>query len=110
MSPIDLLSWAFLMAGAFFCVVGGVGLLRLPDFFSRTHAASLTDTLGAGLILIGLMFQGGWSLTTVKLGMILFFLLLTSPTASHALAKAALAAGRTPWTAPAAEPAEEVER
>lgn len=85
------------MAGVFFCFVGGVGLLRFPDFFSRTHGASLTDTLGAGLVLVGLMFQGGWSQTTVKLAMILFFLLLTSPTASHALAKAALEAGRKPW-------------
>ena len=57
MSWIDLLSWFFLLGGAGFCVVGGVGLLRLPDFFTRCHGAGITDTMGAGMILIGLMMQ-----------------------------------------------------
>ena len=80
----------FLLAGSFFAVVGGIGLIRLPCFFARFHGAGITDTLGAGLILTGLMFQGGLSLDTVKLAMVLFFLLVTSPTSTHALAKAAL--------------------
>ena len=67
-------SWIALLAGTFFCVVGGVGLLRMPDFWARTHAAGLTDTLGAGLILLGLMIQGGATLVTLKLLMILGFL------------------------------------
>lgn len=98
MNVLDLLSWACLMGGVFFCFVGGVGLLRLPDFYSRLHGGSMTDTLGAGLVLIGLMFQAGLSLVTVKLVMILFFLLLTSPTSTHALAKSAFDAGLKPWS------------
>lgn len=89
----DLLSWALLLAGSAFCVLGGIGLLRFPDFYTRVHAAGLTDTLGAGLILIGLMFQGGLSMVTIKLALILVFILITSPTATHALVKAAFAYG-----------------
>ena len=89
-AAIDGLSWVCLVTGGFFGIVGGIGLLRLPDLFSRFHAAGVTDTLGAGLILIGLMLQAGWSLITIKLVLILAFGLFTSPTATHALAKAAL--------------------
>ncbi|MCB1777855.1 MAG: monovalent cation/H(+) antiporter subunit G [Candidatus Competibacteraceae bacterium] len=88
---IDLLSGLALLGGVFFVGVGSVGLLRMPDFYTRMHAAGITDTLGAGLILLGLMFQGGWTLITAKLLLILIFLWMTSPTASHALVKAALA-------------------
>ena len=87
---LDLLSWLFLLGGAFFMVVGGIGVLRLPDVFTRMHAAGMTDTMGAGLILTGLMFQGGLSLVTVRLLLILIFLWFTSPVATHALARAAL--------------------
>ena len=75
---INLLSWICLLFGSFFAISGGVGLLRFPDFFSRLHPAGVTDTLGAALILIGLMFQAGFSLISVKLIMILAFLLLTN--------------------------------
>ena len=77
-------------------MIGGFGIIRLPEFFSRMHAGGITDTLGAGLIIGGLMLQGGFSLVTVKLFMIIFFLIITSPTACHALAKSALAQGLTP--------------
>ncbi|MBU1565233.1 MAG: monovalent cation/H(+) antiporter subunit G [Proteobacteria bacterium] len=93
---IDIISWILLLAGSFFCFTGGVGLLRFPDFFSRIHAASLTDTLGAGLILIGLMFQAGWGLVLPKLILILLFSAITGTTASHAMAKAALKSGLQP--------------
>lgn len=93
---LNILSWFCLLVGSFFCLTGAVGLLRFPDFFSRIHAASLTDTLGASLILIGLMFQAGWSLTLPKLILILLFSLLAGATASHALAKAALKSGMKP--------------
>ena len=93
---LDILSWVFLVTGSFFCLTGGVGLLRFPDFFSRIHAASLTDTLGATLILVGLMFQAGWSLVLAKLVMILLLSLLAGMTASHAMAKAALKSGLKP--------------
>lgn len=86
---IDMLSWACLLGGGFFVLVGGIGLLRLPDFFTRLHAAGITDTLGAGLIVLGLALQSGLSLVTVKLFLLLGFLIFTSPTATHAIARAA---------------------
>ena len=93
---LDILSWIFLIAGAFFSIVGGIGIVRLPEFYSRLHGGGITDTLGAGLIVTGLLFQGGLELTTVKLLMILFFLMITSPTSCHALAKSALTQGIKP--------------
>lgn len=101
---LDAASWICLVAGGLFSVVGGIGLLRFPDVFSRMHAAGITDTLGAGLVLLGLMLQSGLSLVTVKLVMILSFLLITSPTSTHALAKAALARGVRPITEDASSP------
>ena len=92
----EVLSWAFLMAGSVFLLIGGLGLIRLPDFYTRIHAAGITDTMGAWLILIGLMFSTGWTLISVKLVMLLFFLAVTSPLASHALAKAAFLRGLEP--------------
>jgi multicomponent Na+:H+ antiporter subunit G len=93
---MDIVSWIFLMAGSLFAVVGGIGLLRLPDFFSRMHAGGMTDTMGAGLILTGLMFQTGLSLVTFKLVLIMLLLLLSSPTSAHALAKSAISHGLEP--------------
>lgn len=93
---LDLLTWVFLISGAFFSLVGGVGIIRLPEFFSRLHGGGITDTLGAGLIITGLLFQGGLILTTAKLLMILFFLLITSPTSCHALARSAMTQGLKP--------------
>lgn len=92
----DAISWACIVAGALFCVIGAVGMVRMPSFFTRMHAASLIDTLGAGLILLGLMIQAGFTLVTVKLVMLGLLLLFASPTATHALAKAALARGVDP--------------
>jgi multicomponent Na+:H+ antiporter subunit G len=96
---LDLASWILLAAGGLFCIVGGVGLLRMPEFYTRMHAAGVVDTLGAGLILAGLMLQAGFSLVTAKLivvGLLIFF---TSPTATHALAQAALGRGLEPLIA-----------
>jgi multicomponent Na+:H+ antiporter subunit G len=92
----DVISWVCLVSGSFFCLTGGIGLLRFPDFFTRIHAASLTDTLGASLILVGLMFQAGWGLVSAKLLLILMFSLLAGTTASHAMAKASLKSGLKP--------------
>lgn len=89
----DVLSWILLLSGTAFCIIGGIGLVRFPDFYTRIHATGLTDTLGAGLILTGLMLQSGLSLVTIKLVFVLVFLLATGPTASHALVKAAYAHG-----------------
>ena len=87
---IDLLSWLILLGGVAFALIGSVGLLRMPDFYTRLHAAGITDTLGAGLILLGLMLQAGWTLISVKLLLILIFLWFTGPIATHALSRAAL--------------------
>lgn len=89
-ASLTVFSWACIGGGSLFAMIGGLGLHRLPDFFTRLHAAGITDTLGAGLMLLGLMVQGGVTLVTVKLLLILSFLLFTSPTATHALAQAAL--------------------
>jgi len=96
---LDALSWVLLVAGGLFCIIGAVGLLRMPDFFTRMHAASLPDTLGAGLILLGLALQAGLTLVAVKLAMIGLLILFASPTATHALARAALARGVKPLLA-----------
>lgn len=96
---LDIITWIFLLAGSFFAIVGAIGIVRLPEFFSRLHGGGITDTLGAALIIIGLFFQShehGGILVIGKLAMILFFLLVTSPTSCHALAKSALAQGLSP--------------
>jgi len=95
---VEIGSWGFLLAGAFFVVTGGVGLIRFPDFFTRLHPAGVTDTMGAGLTLIGLMLQAGFTSATIKLALILGFILLTSPAATHALAQAALRGNVRPKT------------
>lgn len=93
----DIISWFLLVFGGFLCISGAVGLLRFPDFYTRMHAASVTDSLATAMIFIGLFIQAESWLIQMKLVIILLFLLLTSPTAGHALAKAALHAGLEPW-------------
>lgn len=100
---IDLLSWVFLAVGGVFAVIGAVGMLRMPDFYTRMHAASVIETLGAGLILIGLCLQAGWTLVTVKLLFLGLLILFASPTATHALARAALLRGLKPLLVPTEE-------
>ena len=93
---IDIASWFFLVTGGLFCVIGTIGLIRLPDIFTRLHGASITDTLGAGFLIFGMMLQAGFTLVTVKLIIVMALILLTSPVATHALAQAALHAGIRP--------------
>ena len=93
---LDIASWVLLTLGGISVLIGGIGALRLPDLFTRMHAASVTDSMGAILVLLGIMLQAGLSLATIKLAAILLFLLLTSPTASNALAAAAMLAGNKP--------------
>lgn len=83
------LSWTLLLLGGIFSIIGGIGLIRLPDFYSRMHASSITDTLAMFLIIAGLMLQGGLSLVTLKLFLIFVFIFLTAPVSTHALANAA---------------------
>lgn len=94
---VDALSWILLTLGGFSVLIGGIGALRMPDLYTRMHAASVTDSLASILILTGVMLQAGFSLAAIKLAAILLFLLLTSPTASNALANAALLAGNRPF-------------
>ena len=93
---LDLLSLLLLVGGGLVGVIGGIGIHRFPDFFSRLHAAGITDTLCAAMILLGLALQAGLSLVSFKLLLIFAFLMFTSPTASHALANAALHGGIKP--------------
>ncbi len=89
MSILSIIGWILLLLGSFFCFVGALGLIRLPDFYSRVHGAGVLDSLGAILILFGLMTQTQDILVIIKLMLILIFLILTGPTAVHALARAA---------------------
>lgn len=93
---LDFASWVLLLTGGAFVFIGGIGALRMPDFYTRMHAASLTDTLGTILVLLGIILQAGLSLAAVKLAAIMVFLLLTCPTAAYALANAARLARLAP--------------
>ena len=93
---IDIVSWVLLTLGGACVLIGGVGALRLPNFYTRIHAASLTDTMATILIFVGMMLQAGLTLATLKLAAIMLFLLLTGPTATYALANAALLSGLKP--------------
>lgn len=100
---LDWTSGISLLVGGLFCLVGGIGLLRMPDFFTRMHAASVTETLGVGLVLFGLLLQAGWTLVAVKLLMVGLLVFFVSPTATHALARAALVRGVKPVLADTGE-------
>ena len=93
---METLSWVCLLLGAVLGMVGGIGMHRFPDFYTRLHAASITDTLCAALFLLGLGFQAGLSLAALKLCLIFIFIFITSPTASHSLANAAMHGGLQP--------------
>jgi multicomponent Na+:H+ antiporter subunit G len=97
MTVLDVASGLLMAVGALLLVSGGVGLLRFPDFYTRVHAVGLTDPAGAGLILLGLLLRVDTWETAVRLMVILLFLTLTSPTATHILAHAARRDGVPVW-------------
>ena len=97
-NAIEIVSAVSLLAGAFFAVVGCLGLLRMPDRYTRMHAASVTDTIGAGLILFGLLLLAGVTLIAAKLLMLGLLIFFASPSATHALARAAFSRERPPDT------------
>jgi len=99
-TAIDVLSGILIIAGSFFVLVGVIGLLRLPDIYTRLHGASVTDTAGALFLILGMMLQSGWTLVTLKLLIILAIFLFTLPVAAHALARAALHERVEPELAP----------
>lgn len=93
---LEILSWLCLVLGGLLGVIGGIGMHRFPDFYTRLHAIGITDTLCAALFLIGLGFQAGLTIASFKLFLIFAFIFFTSPTASHLLAHAALLGGLKP--------------
>ena len=103
---VNILSWLLLTSGGLFVLIGGIGALRMPDLYTRMHAASVTDSIGPILVIGGLILQAGMTLASIKLAAILLFLLLTGPTASNALASAALLAGTRPIAEAKQEPGE----
>ena len=96
---LQLASAALVLAGSFFVLVGALGMLRMPDLFTRMHAASVAETLGAGLLMLGLALAAGFSLVTLKLLFILALIFFTAPVVTHALAQAALHEGIKPMLA-----------
>lgn len=104
---LDVLSWVAIASGLFFMLVGTFGILRLPDVYTRLHAAGMTDTMGAGFLLLGMALQtivgimhgeASYWFVLVRLFLVYSFLLFTSPIATHALARAGIAGGVEPWT------------
>jgi multicomponent Na+:H+ antiporter subunit G len=93
---IFIVSWISMLAGSAFLIIGATGIIRFPDFWSRLHAAAVIDSAGTGLLLIGMMLQAGFTFVTVKLLLIGIFLLITGPTATHAVANAAYVSGSRP--------------
>jgi multicomponent Na+:H+ antiporter subunit G len=93
----NIITIIFVVFGAFFMLVGSIGVIRLPDFFTRSHATSKSDTLGIMLVLGGLAFYEGLTITGIKLIMIILFVALANPVGSHALARSALFFGIRPW-------------
>jgi len=96
---IDIVSWVFILLGSFFVMVGALGLVRMPEIFTRMHAASVTDTLGVGFLILGMSMQAGFSLVTLKLLFLLALFFFTGPVVTHALAQACLHEGIKPQLA-----------
>ena len=92
------ISIVIILAGLFFLTIAAIGMIRFPDVFTRSHALSLTDTLGAFLVLVGLAVHQGPSLNAVKIGVVLTLIFILNPVISHATVRAALRAGLAPWT------------
>jgi len=97
MTHLQPIAAAFLISmGIFFMLTGSIGILRLPDFYSRSHATSKSDTLGIGLVILGLIVFEGFSQSSLKLGFILLFVAASNPIGIHALGRAALKQGLKP--------------
>lgn len=99
MLVVEITSWILILLGSFFTVVGAFGLVRMPEVFTRMHAASVTDTLGVGFLILGMGLQAGFSLVTLKLVFLLALFFFTGPVVTHALAQACLHEGIKPLLA-----------
>jgi multicomponent Na+:H+ antiporter subunit G len=95
---VSIITTVLLVLGLLFILLGVVGILRLPDFYTRLHAMGKCDTLGVTLVLLALAVYAGWSLSSAKLLLISVFIGLANPTATHALGRAALKSGLQPWS------------
>lgn len=106
---INAIVIVLLFFGVFFFFAGAVGILRFPDFYSRLHPAGKLDTMGqlATLVAMALYTAQGMTLgdilTAFKIVLIIVFVFITSPTATHAIVDAGVRAGLTPWTRPPEE-------
>lgn len=96
-SILEIISWFFLLSGSFLIITGALGTVRFPDFYTRMHAAGITDSLGAPLVLVSLAVQDGLTLFSGKIILLILFLLITGPTSTHALARAAMLSGLKPF-------------
>lgn len=96
---VEIASWVLILLGSFFTVVGAFGLVRMPEVFTRMHAASVTDTLGVGFLILGMGLQVGFSLVTLKLIFLMALFFFTGPVVTHALAQACLHEGIKPMLA-----------
>jgi multicomponent Na+:H+ antiporter subunit G len=95
----ELASWGLILLGSFFTIVGAFGLVRMPEVFTRMHAASVMDTLGVGFLILGMSLQAGFGLVTLKLIFLLALFFFTGPVVTHALAQACLHEGIEPLLA-----------
>ena len=95
---VGILSGLCIAIGIVALVVGALGLIRLPDLYSRTHAVGMMDTAGVGFIILGLIIHEGFTLISVKLALVGIFLFFTSPIATHAVAQVAHRSGLRPVT------------
>ncbi|MDJ0523473.1 MAG: monovalent cation/H(+) antiporter subunit G [Planctomycetota bacterium] len=109
MSVAEIISTVLLALGGLVMLAGAVGVVRFPDFYTRLHAAGKADTLGQGLILLGLALPAGLGLVSFKIALIILFIFVLNPTATHALARGAWVIGLQPWARDRAgeQPAEE---
>jgi multicomponent Na+:H+ antiporter subunit G len=96
---VEIASWVLILLGSFFTVVGALGLMRMPDVFTRMHATSVTETLGVGFLFLGMCLQAGLTLVTLKLLFLLALFFFTAPVVTHALAQACLHRGIKPLLA-----------
>ena len=94
---MNAVGYLLLILGAFFIVTGAIGILRFPDFYTRLHAMGKSDTLGVALMALGLAVLEGPTQNGLKIALIIIFVGLANPAATHALGRAAYRSGLRPW-------------
>ena len=95
---ISIVAAGLILVGLFFLFVAAIGVLRLPDVFTRAHAVSLTDSVGALFLLSGLALYQGFTINLVRILIVMVLLYLLNPVIAHATVRAALRSGLKPWT------------